>query len=111
MSNLFGHFGNQCPDSGLSDHKIISSVRVETPFKTNTVNFHAFDSAHPMASTPFRDDPLPSYLENTKSTAYRWQQDDMTDSTAHPSVGGGDTTRDHEIPSRTLPNPVLFWVY
>ena len=45
-----------------------------------------------MESTPFRDDPLPSYLENTKSTAYRWNHD-LTDSTAHPSVGD-NTTRD-----------------
>lgn len=48
-----------------------------------------------MESTPYREDPLPSYLENTKSTAYRWQQD-MTDSTAHPSVGD-NTTRENEI--------------
>lgn len=31
----------------------------------------------------------------------------MTDSTAHPSVGGGDTTRDHEIPSRSSPSPSI----
>ena len=48
-----------------------------------------------MESTPFREDPLPSYLENTKSTTYRWQQD-TTDSTTHPSVGD-NTTREDEI--------------
>jgi hypothetical protein len=47
-----------------------------------------------MESTPLREDPLPSYLENTKSTAYRWHQD-MTDSTAHPSID--DTTTHDEI--------------
>jgi hypothetical protein len=49
-----------------------------------------------MESTPLREDPLPSYLENTKSTAYRWQQD-ITDSTAHPSIGD-NTTREHDPP-------------
>lgn len=59
-----------------------------------------------MESTPFRDDPLPSYLENTKSTAYRWNHD-LTDSTAHPSVGD-NTTRDLNTkgnsPSNNNPN-------
>jgi hypothetical protein len=49
-----------------------------------------------MESTPFRTDPLPSYLENTKSTAYRWNHDN-TESTTHPSVDD-DTTRDHNSP-------------
>jgi hypothetical protein len=48
-----------------------------------------------MDSTPYREDPLPSYLENTKSTAYKWQQD-TTDSTAHPSMGD-NTTRENEV--------------
>jgi hypothetical protein len=56
-----------------------------------------------MESTPFREDPLPSYLENTKSTAYRWQQD-MTDSTAHPSILDDTTTRENDIPKRLADN-------
>jgi len=51
-------------------------------------------------STPYREDPLPSYLENTKSTAYRWQQD-ITDSTAHPSVLGDNTTTQDDITQGT----------
>jgi len=58
-----------------------------------------------MESTPYREDPLPSYLENTKSTAYRWQQD-MTDSTAHPSVGD-NTTRENEIQKGAHPQHPL----
>lgn len=54
-----------------------------------------------MESTPYREDPLPSYLENTKSTAYKWHQD-MTDSTAHPSVGD-NTTRENDITKGQYP--------
>jgi hypothetical protein len=77
---------------------------VETPFKTNRISTTTSITTTTM-STPFRDDPLPSYLENTKSTAYRWQHD-LTDSTAHPSVGGDNTTRDITN-TRTPHNPLL----
>jgi hypothetical protein len=62
-----------------------------------------------MESTPYREDPLPSYLENTKSTAYKWQQD-MTDSTAHPSVGD-NTTRENDFQNGLYPNMFLDLTY
>ena len=58
-----------------------------------------------------REDVLPSYLENTKSTAYRWPQD-TTESTAHPSVGD-NTTHDQDIskgsPLSSTPIDIREW--
>jgi hypothetical protein len=65
-----------------------------------------------MESTPYRDndnDPMPSYLENTKSTAYKWDRD-LTDSTAHPSIGD-NTTREHDISLRTYTSSPSFSSY